>query len=191
MKRFIPTGLAASLVAACGLVISAGAAEDGTAAAVLTLDQVPAPVQETLNRQSAGQPITEIEKARRDGAVVYTARIPQRGLDRKISVSESGVIIADNRHQEINKAVSKIDQAKDEAHRAWDRSTGTNDPLTLEDLPKPAQERIRTEADGHDIAGIRGGVDQGTVYYKADIRFSDGSERQIKVSESGELMTQK
>ncbi|MBA3708569.1 MAG: hypothetical protein H0W83_07105, partial [Planctomycetes bacterium] len=81
MKRFIPTGLAASLVAACGLVISAGAAEDGTAAAVLTLDQVPAPVQETLNRQSAGQPITEIEKARRDGAVVYTARIPQRGLD--------------------------------------------------------------------------------------------------------------
>ncbi|MBA2481655.1 MAG: hypothetical protein H0V44_13400 [Planctomycetes bacterium] len=197
MKRILTLSLSASLITAWGLssaTYAAAAAAEGDPAHDPTpsvIDQVPAAAQAALKARAGEDRISAIEQERRDGTVVYTARIEQRGLDRKITVSETGTIISDNRHEQINKAVAKVDEAKDDAKRAWDRRATTSDPLKLDDLPKPAQECITTEAAGNEVGVIRGGVEQGKVYYRADIRFSDGSERQIKVSEQGELLSQR
>jgi hypothetical protein len=190
MRPIIRSCLSASVIASCGAFSGACAAE-GDAEAVTDAANVPAAAKAALTKRAGDEEIAVIEREQRDGVTVYAARVKQRGLDRTIRVSENGTLISDDRHETVNQAVAKVDQAKEEARRAWNRSTSSGDALKLEDLPRPAQERISSEAGGNEIADIRGGVDQGEVSDRAEIRFPDGSERRIKVSENGELLSQR
>lgn len=162
----------------------------------LALDQVPQPVRDQLERQAAGKRITSITRETDDGAVVYSARIEQRGLDRRLSINERGSIVSDRRFAAINQALGKasdeVDAATGRAKEAWNHAVGgSGDPLALDQLPPPARERIQQEANGNRIAAVHGDTEEGKLFYRATIRFEDGSDRVIKVSEDGQLLSWK
>jgi uncharacterized membrane protein YkoI len=183
-----PLPIIAACILACGAPMRAAESE------VTTLDtDVPAKVKEAISRHTAGQEVIGIEREVDDGLVTYTARIKQRGLDRRLTVTADGAVVSDRRFDEINRAVAGIDERRKRATNAMGRAADavTGEGLSLEQLPAPARERIDREADGHDIARVEGDVEEGKLYYRATIRYQDGSERRIHVTDRGELLSQK
>jgi hypothetical protein len=60
---------------------------------VVTLDQVPPPVQATIKRESAGGLVREVQKETKDGKVSYEVDIALRGRKIEIDVAEDGAVV--------------------------------------------------------------------------------------------------
>lgn len=56
----------------------------------LTLSQLPAPVKATLERQSGGADVTDIERRTQGGKAVYRASIIRNGVEQRVAVAEDG-----------------------------------------------------------------------------------------------------
>jgi hypothetical protein len=81
--------LAAGLI---GFSASALRAEDKDEVKV-TIDQVPAPVKATLEKESSGGTISEIEKDTTEGKTVYEADATIGGKKYEIKVAEDGTLL--------------------------------------------------------------------------------------------------
>lgn len=69
----------------------------------VTLDQCPAPVQETIKKESAGGTIKEIEKETEGGVTIYEAEFVKDGKTIEIEVAADGKLLK-----------SKVEDGKDE-----------------------------------------------------------------------------
>ena len=72
----------------------------------VTIDQVPAAVKATLEKETAGGTIKEISKDTEDGKTVYEADVTIDGKDLEIKIAEDGTLIS-----------KKADENKDEGDK--------------------------------------------------------------------------
>jgi hypothetical protein len=63
----------------------------------LAITDVPAPVRATLERESAGGALTEIERRVAGGSVAYSADIVVKGAAWELTVAEDGAVLSKER----------------------------------------------------------------------------------------------
>jgi uncharacterized membrane protein YkoI len=81
----------------------------------MTLDQVPAPVRATLNREADGATIKTVDKEQSHGKTVYETDVMSGGKNWEIRVDENGRLLSkkvDN--EEDEKSSKKEDDEKEE-----------------------------------------------------------------------------
>lgn len=66
----------------------------------VAMSDVPAAVRATLERETAGGKITEVEKEKKNGHVVYSADATINGQGYDITVAEDGRLISKEREQD-------------------------------------------------------------------------------------------
>lgn len=81
------------LISAIGLCIL-GCSSSEKDEVSLTLEQVPAAVRATINKEAAGSQITEIERELEDGKTVYTAEISKDGKEEELTIAPDGRLIS-------------------------------------------------------------------------------------------------
>src|SRR2546426_12322425 len=59
----------------------------------MTMDQVPAPVKATIEKEAAGGTIGDITKEAEKGKTFYEAHITKNGKDRYVHVADSGKVL--------------------------------------------------------------------------------------------------
>lgn len=82
--------LAAAL---CVSIAAVSMADKDEKEEAVTIEQLPAAVQTTLQAQAAGGTILEIEKETEDGKVVYEAEISKDGKTVEVEIAEDGTLI--------------------------------------------------------------------------------------------------
>ncbi|MBS0198175.1 MAG: hypothetical protein JSR77_15585 [Planctomycetes bacterium] len=91
-SRLIATSVLVALAALCGCASHGGTHEENETA--VSMNEVPAAVRATLERESAGGKVTEIEKEMKDGKTIYSADVEIKGVAWDISVAEDGTVIS-------------------------------------------------------------------------------------------------
>ena len=93
---FICIGLASLLgIPSCAALNKDREDEDESNEVTVTIDQLPAPVRQTIETQSAGGKIHEIEKETEGGKTIYEAEVKMTdGKEYEISVAEDGKLIS-------------------------------------------------------------------------------------------------
>lgn len=86
-----------SIVAAAALGITLGGCEKGFlekhSEEKIAISQVPAPVKATIEQQSAGGTVKEIEKQTKDGKTFYAASVALNGRNENLLIGEDGKLI--------------------------------------------------------------------------------------------------
>jgi uncharacterized membrane protein YkoI len=89
------TRLAASLLLPLALAACAKFdREDKDSDVQMSMDQLPAAVRTTLEREAAGGKVGEIEKEMKDGRTFYCADVTLNGQDWDIEIDESGKVVS-------------------------------------------------------------------------------------------------
>jgi hypothetical protein len=116
MKWLLTLLAALSIGAAAPLVVNALANDKGDKEEQeekITLDQCPAPVQETIKKEAAGGTIKEIEKETKNGVTIYEAEFVRDGKTIEIEVAADGKLLK-----------SKVEDGKDEDDDAKEGGKG-------------------------------------------------------------------
>jgi hypothetical protein len=89
---------AIALLALCASATLVGCAsmreEEGENEVAVTINDVPAAVRASLEHESVGGKITEIERETKDGKTVYSADIELSGVTWDITVAEDGKVLS-------------------------------------------------------------------------------------------------
>jgi uncharacterized membrane protein YkoI len=137
-------------------------------AEVLTLDSLPAAVQQTVRAQAAGRQIVDIDRRNWQGRTVYDVEFRAEGRNPQIHVAEDGTLVQPER-------------ARD---RLSERFRGTQ----LADTPAVVQETIRKEAAGRPINNIDVERRSSDVVYKVEIRDPQSGNFQLHVDANGQIL---
>lgn len=81
-----------AIAALSGCASHEGSREENEVA--VTMNDVPAAVRATLERESAGGKVTEVEKEVKNGKTVYSADMVINGVEWDIAVAEDGAVIS-------------------------------------------------------------------------------------------------
>jgi len=84
----------------------------GSGGEKVTMDQVPAPVKATIEKEAKGAGVADVTKETKNGKMYYEAQIKQKGLDRYVQVSPDGKVL---------KRLSSKEEAKDEVNQKMDK----------------------------------------------------------------------
>ncbi len=79
------------------LVLGGCAGHQGETAAKetpVTMDELPAPVRATLEKESTGGKVTEIEKEVKKGKTLYSADMKINGVEWDITIAEDGTVVS-------------------------------------------------------------------------------------------------
>lgn len=139
---------------------------------MIPLEELPAPVRETIRKEAAGRPVADIDRETSQGRIVYEVEFKASGLNPQIHIAEDGTIV-------------KAEQRPGSAVGTSIRNLflGTQ----LEDTPTAVQETIRREVRSGVIKDIDVERRSGQRIYEVEI--SDGGRtHQIHVSEDGRLL---
>jgi len=93
----LPKALLASFAAA--LLGLTGCAKNSDNEVTVALADVPAAVRATLERESQGGKITEVEREVKNGRTVYSADATVNGVEWDITVAEDGSLISKEREK--------------------------------------------------------------------------------------------
>ncbi|MBA3847177.1 MAG: PepSY-like domain-containing protein [Planctomycetes bacterium] len=143
------------------------AAEVGTD---LAIDEVPAPVQQTITREALGQDVRWVQKDTFENRTVYSVRITQDGLDRRLLVGEDGTLVG-----------------SPEWGGTSSGGMADSDTLQIADLPAAVRATFEREAAGSEIRAIERDLDDGKALYHARIQ-QDGLDKRVSVDEHGALV---
>jgi hypothetical protein len=64
------------------------------------IDQLPPAVKATLDQESKGATVKEVEKTDRDGKTVYSAEVMVKGKEQKMLIAEDGTIVTRQTREE-------------------------------------------------------------------------------------------
>jgi uncharacterized cupredoxin-like copper-binding protein len=78
----------------------------------VSMEQVPAPVKATIEKEAKGAGVADVTKESKDGKTYYEAQIKQQGLDRYVQVAPDGKVL---------KRLSSKEEAKDEMKSKTDK----------------------------------------------------------------------
>ncbi len=155
-----------------GIVPTSPIVPDGTMivppAPPLRLEDLPAPVQETVRKQAGEREIADIDHESWKGRSVYEVEFRQPGMNPQIHVAEDGTLLQDER---AGKGLKSL-------------FMGTQ----LEDTPPVVRERIRQIAGDREIADIDREGSASLVVYEVTIRDAQGIQR-LRISEKGEVLS--
>ncbi|HYE06866.1 MAG TPA: PepSY-like domain-containing protein [Planctomycetota bacterium] len=136
----------------------------------LAIDQVPKPVQQTITREALGQDVRWVQKDTFENRTVYTVRIKQDGLDRRLVVGEDGSLIG-----------------SPEWGGTSSGGMAGNDSMQIADLPAAVRATFEREAAGSEIRSIERDLADGKAVYHARIQ-QDGLDKRVSVDEHGALV---
>ena len=69
----------------------------------VAMKDVPAPVRATLERESAGGKVTEVEKEVKDGKTLYSADMVVNGVAWDITIAENGAVVSKEKEKDGEK----------------------------------------------------------------------------------------
>jgi hypothetical protein len=78
----------------------------------VTMDQVPAPVKATIEKEAKGAGVADVTKETKNGKMYYEAQIKQKGLDRYVQIAPDGKVL---------KRLSSKEEAKEEVNTKIDK----------------------------------------------------------------------
>ena len=90
-----------SLAALAGCASHGGHHEDKEVP--VAMNDLPAAVRATLNRESAGGKVTEVEKEMKNGKTIYSADMLVNGVAWDITVAEDGTVISKEKEKDGEK----------------------------------------------------------------------------------------
>ena len=94
MRTLATLLLAGALGTGIGVRVLADENEGGHEHQSVTMAELPAPVQATLNREAKGGKIEELRKETgKDGSIIYEAEIVKKGRGTDLEVSSEGKVI--------------------------------------------------------------------------------------------------
>ena len=79
----------------------------------MSINDVPAPVRQTLSQQDNGASIKHVDRETSNGKLVYEADVVQNGQNMEIKVDPSGQIVSKRVDNEDNARPKKEDEDKD------------------------------------------------------------------------------
>jgi hypothetical protein len=84
----------------------------GSGGEKVSMEQVPAPVKATIEKEAKGAGVADVTKETKDGKMYYEAQIKQKGLDRYVQISPDGKVL---------KRLSSKEEAKEEVNTKVDK----------------------------------------------------------------------
>jgi len=92
--------------------VAAAPAVAGSGGEKVSMDQVPAPVKATIEKEAKGAGVADVTKETKNGKTYFEAQIKQKGLDRYVQVSPDGKVL---------KRLSSKEEAKEEMNSKIDK----------------------------------------------------------------------
>ena len=99
-----------ALAVTFALAVAPGVA--GSGGDKVSMEQVPAPVKATIEKEAKGAGVADVTKESKNGKMYYEAQIKQKGLDRYVQVAPDGKVI---------KRLSSKEEAKEELNTKVDK----------------------------------------------------------------------
>ena len=138
----------------------------------------PKAVQKTLNRESRGGEIKEIEKGKQRGRLVFEAEVWINGKEYEVQIAAAGTLLS-----KILEGENSDEQDGDE-----DEENEIETQIKPSDLPKPVRRTLRRESRGGEIDELEK-VQQGrSTTYEAEIEIGD-TDYEIEIAENGTLLS--
>ena len=96
LNTLVRTVAVVSTLAACSFLVGCASMreEEGENEVAVTMNDVPAAVRASLEHESVGGKVTEIERETKDGKTVYSADIELSGVTWDITVAEDGKVLS-------------------------------------------------------------------------------------------------
>jgi uncharacterized membrane protein YkoI len=135
----------------------------------VALGDLPNPVRKTVNEESRGRAVVDIDQETWKGQAIYEVEFEQPGRNAHIYVSQNGSLVRDER---VGTGVAGV-------------YLGTQ----LEDLPMPAQKTIKEQAGTGRIDDIDKETRQGQTIYQVRLE-RDGRDIQLYVDAAGKVITE-
>jgi uncharacterized membrane protein YkoI len=169
-----------SLISVVCLVLCIGAvatrqAMDGEAE--VSIDKIPAAVRATIENESKGGTIEEIEVETEDGETVYEAEVIIDGREIEIEVAPDGTLLGKETEDDEDDDGDDDDEDDDE----------DEEEVSLDDVPEAVKATILKEAAGAEIEEVVKETEDGRIVYEAEFE-ADGKEIEIEVAEDGTLL---
>jgi uncharacterized membrane protein YkoI len=123
------------------------------------LDKVPTKVKEALLKEANGGTVTDIDKETKNGVVCYEAELKQGDKKWDVHVREDGTIFEPDLKNE-----------------------------ELAALPEKVRATLDKERANGEVKDIDRKVDNGTVYYKVNIKTATGDSRKLSIAEDGTII---
>jgi uncharacterized membrane protein YkoI len=180
-----------------------------------SLLDLPKAVKSSIQREATGLGVGAIEREVKDGRILYSVRIEQEGIDKRVSIASDGTVLEVSDYAAVNNALTGSKQASKEAWdktkevsgQAWDKtkdvaaktweatkdtvgkatSAFKSDELTLNQVPVVPRATMEREAAGNRLSSIRVSNDEKGAIYRATISHPDGTNRALAVREDGTL----
>jgi hypothetical protein len=125
------------LTAVCALTLSVSSVHAAERHQTVKLSSIPAPAAHALEKSAHGGTITEVEKEKEAGQVVYEAKIESKGRVREVTVDAAG-------------NVQKVEHV-----------------IALADVPRAARHAIEAEAKGAEVIKVERVIKDRETTYKA------------------------
>ena len=146
----------------------------------VTMDQVSAAVQTTIQTEAQGGNIEEIERETENGKTVYEAEVILNGQEVDIMIASDGTLLG----KEVEDA---DDDDDDDEGDDDDDDDDDEEEVTLDEVPAAVKDTILANAQGGTIEEIERETEDGQVVYEAEVEIN-GKEYEIEVAADGTLL---
>jgi uncharacterized membrane protein YkoI len=107
--------IVAGALAAFPLTVHADTDDTGTQNQKLTMEELPAAVKTTVQRETQGKKVESITKEQKDGKTVYEIEVSSNGKGHEIQISESGKVLSRHaKHEEKTEKMEKNEKTETE-----------------------------------------------------------------------------
>jgi len=148
------------------------------------LSTAPKEVRDTVERVAGKAQIADVDREMKDGKVVWDVEISEKGLNRHLQITESGMLLSDS------KATSLGDRVRGSSERVRERVDDralNGKTLTLSELPVAVQSTIKANGDVAHLKPIKREMKNGAVCY--DVEFEkQGKNTRLKISDDGRIL---
>jgi len=153
----------------------------------MTLEQLPAAVRATVDKETQGATILELEKDTEDGKVLYDVEFKIGDTVKEISVAPDGSIVKDEEEDEDEDG-EKEDSEDEEGDD--DDEEENEQPVKIEELPAAVKATFDKESSGAALEELEMETEDGKVVYEAEVKL-DGKDYEICVAADGTLLEKK
>lgn len=136
---------------------------------MLRIEDLPGPVQATVQKQAAGREIADLDREQWEGRTVYEVEFREKGRNAQIHVAEDGTLLQEER--------------KPKGVKAWFKGT------QLEDTPSAVQETIKREARGGEIVDIDKENSASGPIYEVEFRDAQQASFELRIASDGHVVS--
>ena len=174
----LTTALAAAIVVAA-LILSPAETSAGIFDG-LQLKDLPEAVQKTINAQSAGGEIGDIERNTTAGQTFYQVDVVKDGKRMQFKVAADGRL--------LTPPTTAAERVREQMRDVRDRTSEfMENDVKLENLPREVQASVKAETDGAKDIEIEQAEEDGLTFYKVKFEKA-GKDHAIQVDQTGKVV---